>query len=405
MSSQRQNAARIATRLSPLAIDTALAVILAALMLPLDYSTIIGSGLGTAWTVGIFAVLVVVHGSVAARRQAPMTAYLISCAAMLILAFAPAIQASGGSAPALLLPSSLVYFVLLYSVAAYKDARPAGIAAAIAILGVNLSVTKIGLQVRLPGQDLPLLWLIAGVILLIAVIGVWFGGRWRSTRIAYLAELETATRRDERSRIARELHDVVSHSLAVMIAQAEGGRMSTGALDSQAAAAFGAIADTGRDALGDMRAMVDLLRDPEAPEHHHLSPQPGINNIPALIESVQAGGLNLTYTTTGPARPISPHLGLVVYRIIQEALTNVVKHAGASSTASVELAWDDQLRIAVRDNGCGSLDNSGTKVGLVGLQERLSSVGGSLVTEQNDHGFALHATIALPATTAAKEPR
>lgn len=396
MRSQQQHATRTATRFSVLAVDTVFALALAALMLPVDYSTIAGSGLGTAWTVGVSALLAVLHGSVAMRRKAPMTAYLIGCGAMLILAFAPAIQASGGSAPVLLLPSSLVYFVLLYSVSAYKDDRPAGVAAAIAILGVNLSVTKIGLQVRLPGNDLPLLWLVAGVVLLIAVIGVWFGGRWRRTRIAYLAQLETSARRDERNRIARELHDVVSHSLAVMIAQAEGGRMATASSNSQAAAAFGAIADTGRDALGDMRATVDLLRDPEASDTNHLSPQPGISDIPALIKSVQAGGLALTYTTIGRAHPVSPHLGLVGYRVVQEGLTNVVKHAGTVADASVQIAWDDQLSIVVRDNGSGSTDHSGTQVGLVGLRERLDAVSGTLITEQDDRGFRLVATIPLP---------
>lgn len=145
-----------------------------------------------------------------------------------------------------------------------------------------------------------------------------------------------------------------------------------------------------------MRATVELLRDPEAADSDHLSPQPGFSDIPSLIKSVQAGGLDLTHTTTGQARPVSPHLGLVAYRVVQEGLTNVVKHAGTATTASVEISWDSQLGITVRDNGSGSTDHSGTQVGLVGLRERLGAVNGTLVTEQDDRGFQLHTTIPLP---------
>ena len=251
--------------------------------------------------------------------------------------------------------------------------------------------------------------------LVAAVLAPWGFGRLRATRMASV-EQERADRAAravsaERVRIAREMHDVVAHSLAVMVRQAEGGRFA-GAKDPRLATeALQAVATTGRAALADMRSVLDVLRsDGDTPDG---SPQPTIDDVAALVDRVRGTGLSVALRETGPAAPLGRAVSLAAYRVVQEALTNVVKHAGPDADAVVGLDWSDTgLRVSVLDDGAGVpagpsvADSSRAGQGLVGMRERVSLAGGRLSagprSDPDGRGFAVVAD--LP-TRAEEGPR
>ncbi|NAZ82009.1 sensor histidine kinase, partial [Kineococcus sp. R8] len=155
----------------------------------------------------------------------------------------------------------------------------------------------------------------------------------------------------ERQRIAREMHDVVAHSLSVIIAQADGGRYAARTDPALGVTALDTISATGRQALTDMRSLLGVLRDGPGDER---APQPDVARIPELVREVRASGLDVRVDVAGEARPLPPAVQLAAYRIVQESLTNVLKHAGPAARAEVLVRWDaDALRLAVDDDGRG----------------------------------------------------
>jgi signal transduction histidine kinase len=185
----------------------------------------------------------------------------------------------------------------------------------------------------------------------------------------------------ERARIAREMHDVVAHSLSVTISQADGGRYAARTDPQAAITALETISVTGRQALNDMRALLGVLREDDS---QPLAPQPDADIIPDLIEQIRAGGLNVSLEITGRARKLPPGPALAAYRIVQESLTNVLKHAGPTSQAWVRLNWDEPgLVIEVIDDGRGAgaglngIDKAGGH-GIRGMTERATLYGGRL---------------------------
>ncbi|MFI6322649.1 sensor histidine kinase [Nonomuraea sp. NPDC050556] len=188
--------------------------------------------------------------------------------------------------------------------------------------------------------------------------------RERALRIEQ--ERATAIER-ERTRIARDMHDIVTHSVGRMVVQAETGPLVLKD-EARAVAAFDAIADTGREALTELRGLLSALRRPGEPE-----PQPGLEGLPGLLDR---SGLDATLTTEGEPRPIAAGAGVAVYRIVQEALTNVLRHAG-TKRVTVRLRWsDERLEVEVADKGRGGPRKDG--FGLVGMGERAAAVGGTL---------------------------
>ena len=182
----------------------------------------------------------------------------------------------------------------------------------------------------------------------------------------------------ERARIAREMHDVVAHSLSVVVAQADGGRYAARADPAAATAALETIAGTGRQALADMRGLLGVLRHDEAARH---TPQPGSGDLSDLVEDVRASGLDVRLEEEGQRRPLPPSPGLAVYRITQEGLTNVLKHAGPAATALVRVRWlRASVEVEVLDDGRGAGAATGAPggQGLVGMRERAALVGGSV---------------------------
>ncbi|MEU3859722.1 sensor histidine kinase [Streptomyces sp. NPDC028722] len=210
----------------------------------------------------------------------------------------------------------------------------------------------------------------------------------------------------ERVRIARELHDVVAHHIALINAQAGVAVHLVERRPEQLVTALEGIRDTSRSALEELRVTVGLLRqsdDPKAPR----DPMPGLAQVPALLASFERVGLSVRHKRHGPAEPLAPAVDLAAYRIVQEALTNVRKHAGADH-ARLYLHYRPQwLTITVEDDGhAGSHEpHPGTGHGLIGMRERAASVGGKLeAAGRPDGGFTVTAELPLRPTAATAVP-
>ncbi|MGO9497037.1 MAG: sensor histidine kinase, partial [Solirubrobacteraceae bacterium] len=182
----------------------------------------------------------------------------------------------------------------------------------------------------------------------------------------------------ERARIARELHDVVAHNLTVMIALADGAAYTLREDPDQAEQALGTASSTGRRALGEMRRLLGVLRDDDAGPASERVPQPGVPEIDTLVEQVRAAGLPVTYRVAPDARTLPEGIQLTVFRIVQEALTNTLKHAGPSAAAEVDLvATDADVYVSVTDTGVPSPPENGHGgSGLRGMTERAAVYGG-----------------------------
>lgn len=282
--------------------------------------------------------------------------------------------------------------------------------------------------------------------IVVSVVAAWALGSVRRSRLLQIAGLaEQARLREqerqqelrlaastERARIAREMHDVVAHSLSVVIAQADGGRYAGRDSPDTALQTLEAIAATGRQALSDMRGLLGVLREDGSALH---APQPQIGDIPGLVAEVQASGLDVDLLVEGEPRPLPAGPSLAAFRIVQESLTNVLKHAGPACRAWVRVQWRaDALELSVIDDGRGasaSLVNSsatrwsgqaGTSAGapggpgggvprspgpataqempghgLTGMHERATLYGGRVgAAPRSGGGFAVHAVIPYP---------
>ncbi len=201
----------------------------------------------------------------------------------------------------------------------------------------------------------------------------------------------------ERSRIARELHDVVAHHLSMMVVQAEGGAVAASRDPVKAEATFDAIGAAGKQALTEMRRLLGVLKQ-DAPAA--LAPQPGAGEITSLVDGVRSAGLDVRFTVSGEPPELPPAVGLTAYRLVQEALTNCVRHAGASSV-DVRVSYDpDAVRIAVTDDGRGgTVEPRSGGHGLVAMRERVALVGGTLdAGPAPERGWAVRATLPLGGT-------
>lgn len=237
-------------------------------------------------------------------------------------------------------------------------------------------------------QQEPLANIGAGMIF---VAAIWYVGRRVRLRGVHLTLLqeraaqlereqeETAVRAaaEERTRIARELHDVVAHRVTLMTVQA-GAAKTVAADDPEAAVrAMGAVEQAGRQALGELRHLLGVLRPHAAAET--TAPQPGLADIPHLVDQFRESGLAVSFSVDGQPVDLPAPLDLSIYRIVQEALTNVVKHAGPDAVADVGIRVEgEHVVIEVSDDGLARAGMSGSGHGLVGMRERAHLLGGSL---------------------------
>jgi signal transduction histidine kinase len=309
-------------------------------------------------------------------------------------------------------PTSAAPFGLLaalYTVGAHCDRRPSRIAAAAtgAALGVVLFTAR---------WEVTLANIASNVI----IFGTaWLIGDNLQTRRAYVASLRERAEQaeasrvadaeravaDERARMARELHDVVAHSMSVMVVQAGAARRVFEANPAQAVDALQNIEATGRDALAEMRRLLGVLRDDGSSAS--LAPQPSLRELPHLIAQVAESGLAVTLATEGPPRDLPAALGLSAFRIVQEALTNALKHAGPNASAVITVRYrDDDVEIEVIDDGRGAsatatVDANGSSGhGLLGMRERAGLFGGELTAgPRAGGGFVVRAR--LPVSEAA----
>jgi signal transduction histidine kinase len=240
---------------------------------------------------------------------------------------------------------------------------------------------------------------IGGVIFFVLLFGApWLAGRVVQRRRASEARMRherdaaEAAIVEERARIARELHDVVAHAISVIVLQARGGRRLLDSEPEETRGALDTIEHTGQQALVEMRRLVGLLR--EADGELDLAPQPTLARLDRLVEQVGAAGLPVELTVEGEPVELPPGVDLSAYRIVQEALTNALKHAGPAR-AQVRVRYDgDGLVVEVVDDGAGSGNGEGGGFGLAGIRERVSVYGGELSAgPQAGGGFSVHARL------------
>jgi signal transduction histidine kinase len=199
---------------------------------------------------------------------------------------------------------------------------------------------------------------------------------------------------EERARIARELHDVVAHAISVVVLQARGGRKLLTAEPAAAREAFDTIEQVSGQALTEMRRLLGLLRAGD--EELALAPQPSLARIDELVGALRASGLPVEVTVEGEPAELPPGIDVSAYRIVQEALTNALKHAGPARAHVVLRYGADELEIEILDDGPGSGNGGGSGHGLVGIRERVAVIGGELDTGRRpEGGYAVRARLPL----------
>lgn len=312
------------------------------------------------------------------RRRQPLASFVILWSALIT-----------GRTLVPVLPEELaflaVFFVSLYSLGSYARGTAAHVGAVLVAGGIVTFVLNDG-DAFAPGD----------VLFATALVGgPWGAGvaiRLRREReedlVASARELERqreqgaqAAVAEERARIARELHDVVSHALSVTILQARGGRRMLDVDRAAALGAFDVIEHANAQALGDMRRLLTVLRDVnDADDQLAPAPQPSLDQLEPLIEHLRASGVAVALHVDGDRAAVPPGIDLSAYRIVQESLTNVLKHARATQARVCVRCGADELEIVVDDDGVGAMAGTGVNWGhgMVGMRERVAVAGGDL---------------------------
>jgi signal transduction histidine kinase len=296
--------------------------------------------------------------------------------------------------PAAFLPAALV---ALYTIASRRPWRVALIAAAV-------TAVAFALHPLLWGYSLPLSAAIAELALVAFALAL---GRYQTTRSVYVEQLRERAGRlererellaqqgaaEERMRIARELHDVVAHNVSLMVVQAQALGM-TAHDEQETRRGARSIADLGRTAMNEMHRTLELMR-PESAEVER-SPQPTLNDLGALVETARTAGISAELSVSGEPRPLASGVELSAYRIVQEALTNVLKHAGEAHTKVSVRYRDRGLELEIVDDGRGASGPAvaGRGHGLIGMRERVALFGGTLSAGPlNGRGYRVEATL------------
>jgi signal transduction histidine kinase len=343
---------------------------------------------------GAYAAELLIASGVAFRRSAPL-------AAATIVALGIAIESAVGvplQEPVLPL---VAYVVVAYSLASYAPLKTA-IGGAFVLLG------GLALQVSIASGSFGNV--VFGMIFVVAFTAMGITVRRRTAEAAAGArrqanhehELEDASRtarQDERGRIARDIHDVIAHSLSVMIVQAGAAEQVVRNDPERAVEPLQIVQETGRAALGEMSVLLNVLRS--GSDMAGLAPQPGIDSLPTLLDEARGSGLPVEFATSGDQRAIPAGVGLTVYRVVQEALTNARKHAGPQTSVRVELGYSPEaVAVSVIDSGGQpTVDHNGGH-GLVGMRERVESYAGTLYTgPEASGGYGVHASIPARVTT------
>jgi len=360
------------------------------------------SGMAFPLVVGLALLLVQVFPLLWRRSHPSLVLLLVAgaFAARVLLSFSPGIAGFG-------------LLVAMYSVAAYEVRARRVLFLLVAGLGFVAGFVVFGVtgNPRSFAITVPSLFFVAA----------WLIGDYLRTRRAYVAQLEERAARlererdqdrrlaadEERTRIARELHDVVAHDVSVIAIQAGAARAVQASKPEAAAQALGLIETTARETLIELNRLLGVLRGSNGATPDR-SPQPGIGQLAGLVEELRAAGLEVDARVEGKAEPLPPALDLSAYRILQEATTNVLKHARARRVDIRVHYSTTMLALDVRDDGAGvgtdPVASSGH--GLIGMRERVAVFGGQLRAGRDPAGgFSVHARLPLTPSPLAGEGR
>jgi signal transduction histidine kinase len=349
---------------------------------------------------GVFAaILLLATLPLAIRRLFPAGVVLTAAAAFALGALL--VSHSGG------LPVQVFLAMLLafYSVGANCDDRRSLFVAAAALAAIAaVDLAQPGFFNSNATSPRPSAWLAFAI--------AWLVGRDLRRRRQRMADLESRALllehereekarlavAEERGRIARELHDVVAHAVSVIVVQAQAGPHLLPDPE-RASGVFRAIESSGRDALAELRRLLGILRSED--QQLAIGPQPGLDSLHSLIEQVRASGLPVELRVEGEPVHLPAGIDLSAYRIVQEALTNVVKHAGEASAEVVIRYRERELELDVVDDGRSGITSvNGSGHGLIGMRERVALYGGTLETgARNGGGYAVRARLPLGETT------
>jgi signal transduction histidine kinase len=320
------------------------------------------------------------------RRRAPITVLVLTAVAAAAYPFAGFVDGL----------TSFALVVAAYTAAAYRD-RGLVLAAALPItLAGALASLLVNSEPRGLAETLVSLIFLVGMPFLFGRIA--FNRRRRIQRDLARAGRDAVV--GERARISRELHDVVAHAMGVMVVQAGAARVIIDRDPASTAAALQRIEDTGRAGLAEMRRLVGILEADE--EGAALGPQPGLDQLEELLGTMRETGLPVEAKVEGTPRRLPPGVDLTAYRVVQEALTNALKHAGPAQARVVLRFDDDALEVEIADDGVGPLPAGDHQPGrgLIGMRERVALFGGSLETgARPGRGFVVRARIPLEAAT------
>lgn len=343
------------------------------------------------WVVGLFLILVAVDesdGSAPIVVGSAVVLAVVQGAALRWRRSHPervmAVVLVAGLGYLLLIPEAVLPVAGFFALGSLASARPprvslVGLAALLSTSAVNFVTATV--------ED--------AVFTTAFIVAVWaLGEAARSRRLA-IAEAARRAVGEEQARIARELHDVIAHSVSVIIVQAAAAEDVFERRPDQARAALGSIERSARDALGELRRLLGAVRP--GPEESAGAPRPGLDALDALAAPLHAGGLTVEVHREGEATPLPAGVDLSAYRIVQEALTNTVRHARASRADVTVRYRPDALEIDVRDDGVAPPRNSGGQGhGLIGMGERAALLGG--VVEAGPApggGYRVHARLPL----------
>jgi signal transduction histidine kinase len=313
------------------------------------------------------------------RRRAPLLTVCVvaAVAGLPELAGPLTIQLWGDFVPLL---------IAAYSVARHCPQRTAlmGLLAA----GAALIVVELCVPVSGSVSNIPFIWVPFGVVSLAGRI-------LRAREYRYEDTVRSAVV-EERTRIARELHDVVAHSVSVMVVQAGAAEDLLDRDPERARPPLRSIQETGGHAINELQRMLGLLRDDSRP--HALEPQPGTAQLDQLIDQMSEVGLPVQLRVEGTPRPLSPGVELAIFRVVQEALTNTLKHAGSATSTLVLRYGERELDLEVVDDGSGGRSN-GAGHGLIGMRERVAIYDGVLEAgPRPEGGFAVRVRLPLAET-------
>lgn len=357
------------------------------------------------WAAMLVVLAIAMTGSLAIRRTYPMV-FVVIAAVIAIL------QMLSGAAHATL-PSDVVVLIAVHTAARYCSRWFGYAALALALAGSIWAATDWMLYPSpASGPDMVAQWMVTIAVLAVIVVISYALGRAQLAKVRAIdAQLSSLTERNdllrheheqqlklateqERGRIAAETHDILAHSLAIIVAQADGAAMLVAKDPARAQQAIEQIADTSREALDEVRQKVAALRRGEDPTAD-LAPARALTDLQSLVDSVRTAGLRVELRTEGPLDELPAGLSLSAYRIVQESLTNTLKHGGPDAIATVRVHHlGASVDLLVEDDGRGVVDSDGNGSGLTGMATRAEEYGGVLVAgPRAGGGFRVHARI------------